>query len=297
VDSAAWQTLSLAPGAPFTLTDLNGTINYVAVAEVTRIPTISDSSTASGTSDYVAQGGVLVDFATYQSAVQAINASSNASAQSGSSTQAPQVPLLPANTVWLNTKTDAASLNSMRSALAFGPLHLVSVNDLQAQERTMNSDPLYQALLGVLLIGAATALLLGLLGNMTVSWLSAKSRLINFAVMRALGTAPGQIASILTYEQMIVYATAIGLGIAFGLLLSFLVLPAFVFTSSLGGVATGTGVFYITQSVPPIQMIIPGVLLALAVGILAAICIIALGMMVRIVSRPALSNTLRLNGD
>jgi ABC-type antimicrobial peptide transport system permease subunit len=207
------------------------------------------------------------------------------------------VPLLAANTVWLNTKTDAASLDSVRSALAFGPLHLISVNDLQAQERTMNSDPLYLALLGVLMIGAATALLLGLLGNMTVSWLSAKSRLINFAVMRALGTAPGQIASILTYEQVIVYATAIGLGIAFGLLLSFLVLPAFVFTSSLGSAATGTGVFYITQSVPPIQMIIPGVLLALAVGILAAICIVALGMMVRIVSRPALSSTLRLNGD
>lgn len=161
----------------------------------------------------------------------------------------------------------------------------------------MGHDPLYLALLGVLMIGAATALLLGLLGNMTVSWLSAKSRLINFAVMRALGTAPGQIASILTYEQVIVYATAIGLGIAFGLLLSFLVLPAFVFTSSLGSAATGTGVFYITQSVPPIQMIIPGVLLALAVGILAAICIVALGMMVRIVSRPALSSTLRLNGD
>jgi ABC-type antimicrobial peptide transport system permease subunit len=296
VDSAAWQTLSLTLGAPFTLTDLNGTINYKAVAEVNRIPTISDSSTASGTSDYVAQGGVLVDFATYQSAVQAVNAA-NASAQPGSSTQAPQVPLLPANTVWLNTKTDTASLNNVRSALAFGPLHLVSVNDLQAQESTMGSDPLYLALLGVLLIGAATALLLGLLGNMTVSWLSAKSRLINFAVMRALGTAPRQIASILTYEQVIVYATAIGLGIAFGLLLSFLVLPAFVFTSSLGSAATGTGVFYITQSVPPIQMIIPGVLLALAVGILAAICIVALGMMVRIVSRPALSSTLRLNGD
>jgi hypothetical protein len=80
-------------------------------------------------------------------------------------------------------------------------------------------------------------------------------------------------------------------------LLSFLVLPAFVFTSSLGNSANATGTFYITQSVPPIQMIIPGVLIAIAIGILVAICIIALGMMVRVVSRPALSSTLRLNSD
>lgn len=282
VDAAAWKTLSLSPGSRFTLSDLNGTINYFAVAEVNRIPTISDSADTSGTSDYVAQGGVLVDFKTYQSAVQA-------------ATQA-SAPLAP-TTVWLSTKNDASSLRSVRSALSSGPLYLLDLNDLQAQESAMSDDPLYLALLGVLAIGAATALLLGLLGNMTVSWLSARSRLVNFAVMRALGTAPGQIASILTYEQVIVYATAIGLGVAFGILLSYLVLPAFVFTSSVGNSISGTGVFYITQSVPPIQMIIPGVLIALAVGILVAVCIVALGMMVRIVSRPALSSTLRLNGD
>jgi len=39
------------------------------------------------------------------------------------------------------------------------------------------------------------------------------------------------------------------------------------------------------------------VLIAIAIGILVAICIIALGMMVRVVSRPALSSTLRLNSD
>ncbi len=282
VDTAAWKTLSLTPGASFTLSDLNGTINYVALGEIEHIPTVSDSADASGTNDYVAQGGVLVDFSTYQVAVKA-------------ATQA-STPLTP-STVWLNTKTDAGSLSSVRAALTSGPLHLVDVNDLQAQESAMDSDPLYLALLGVLMIGAATALLLGLLGNMTVSWLSARSRLINFAVMRALGTAPTQIASILTYEQMIVYATAIGLGVLFGFLLSFLVLPAFVFTSAVGNAVSGTGIFYVTQSVPPIQMIIPGVLIALAVGILVAICVVALGMMVRIVSRPALSSTLRLNSD
>lgn len=280
VDSATWQALSLTSGASFTLSDLNGTINYIAIGEVNYIPTVIDSAEASGTDGYVAQGGVLVDFAAYQAAVQ----------ETSSLTLAP-------STVWLSTRSDPSSLASVRTALGAGPLSLTNVTDLFALESSMNSDPLYLALLGVLALGTATALLLGLLGNMTISWLSARSRVLNFAVMRALGTAPGQIASILTYEQLIIYATAIGLGVAFGLLLSFLVLPAFVFTSSVGNVATGVGIFYLAQSVPPIRMIVPGLVIALAIGTLVGICVIALGMMVRIVSRPALSGMLRLNGD
>lgn len=283
VDSSAWQTLSLAPGASFTLSDLNGSVNYVAIAEIEHIPTVDDSAQAGGTNSYVAQGGVLVDFQTYQAAVDVAN-DANATQN-----------IYP-STVWLRTQTDAASLGNVRSALASGPLHLIDINDLQEQESVMGANPLYLALLGVLIVSAITALLLSLLGNLTVSWLSARSRLISFAVMRALGTAPGQIAGVLTYEQIIVYATAIGLGVAFGLLLSFLVLPAFIFTSSINAVG-GTGVFYVAQNVPPVLMTIPGVLIALAVGILLAVCVVALGMMVCIVSRPALNSTLRLNSD
>jgi hypothetical protein len=74
-------------------------------------------------------------------------------------------------------------------------------------------------------------------------------------------------------------------------------LPAFVFTSALGNTSGGTGVFYVMQSVPPLQMAIPVFLIGLAVGLLVAICLVALALMVRIVSRPALSGMLRLNGD
>lgn len=280
VDMAAWKTLSLSSGAMFTLSDLNGSINYMVIGVVEHIPTIIDSSDDSGTGGYIALGGVLVDFPSYQYVIQATSQT-----------------LITPSQVWLNTRSDSASLKSVRTALASGSFDLVDINDLRALEQTMRNDPLYLALLGVLAVGAITALLLGLLGNMTVSWLSARGRLINFAVMRALGTLPRQIASILTYEQVIIYATAIGLGVAFGLLLSFLVLPAFIFTSTSGNLIEGSGIFYVAQSVPPIQMVIPGVLIALAIGMLIAICVVALGMMIRVVSKPALTSTLRLNGD
>ncbi|HEY0756994.1 MAG TPA: FtsX-like permease family protein [Ktedonobacteraceae bacterium] len=282
VDEATWKTMSLSPGSLFTLSDLNGTVNYLEVARVDHIPTVNDSPYASGTSDYVAQGGVLVDFATYQAVLQQVMQT--------------DIPLA-STTVWLKTGSDVRALQSVRSALASGPAHLLNVNDLRAQEDMMRNDPLSQALLGVLLVCAVTALLLGLLGNLILSWLSARSRLVNFAVMRALGTAPGQIANVLTYEQVIVYATSLGLGVAFGILLSYLVLPTFIFTVPVGSMLVGSGVFYIMQGVPPIQTIIPGILIALLIGILVAICIVIVGMMVRFASRPILSNTLRLPGD
>lgn len=280
VDAAAWKSLSLTPDSPFTLSDFNGSVNFIAIAQVEHIPTISDSPDGSGTNDYVASGGVLVDFATYQAIVQDTTTTS----------------LLP-STVWLSTRHDPGSLNDVRSALSSGALRLNDLHDVQAEESALARDPLSLALLGVLAIGTAAALLLGLFGNLAASWFSARSRLTSFTVMRALGTPPGQIASILTYEQVLVYATAIGLGVTFGLLLSFLILPAFIFTSPTGNALGATGLFYITQSVPPVQMVIPTVSIAVATGLLLAICLVALSMMVRVVSRPAAGSTLRLNSD
>jgi putative ABC transport system permease protein len=280
VDAAAWKSLSLTPGASFTLSDFNGSVNFIALAKVEYIPTVSDSTDASGSSDYVAHGGVLVDFATYQAAIEAST----------------RTTLLP-STVWLHTQQDPGSLNDVRIALSSGALHLNDLNDTQTLESALGHDPLSLALLGVLAICTATALLSGLSGNLVVSWLNARSRLINVGVLRALGTTPRQLAGMLTCEQVLVSATALGLGVTFGLLLSFLILPAFIFTSPTGNVPDASGLLYIAQSVPPVQMVIPAISIAMATGLVIALCLITVSMMVRIVSWPAPGGTLRLNSD
>jgi len=280
VDTAAWKSLSLTPGASFTLSDFNGSVTFLALAQVDHIPTISDSADASGTGDYVANGGVLVDFAAYQAALE----------------DTTRTALLP-STVWLSTSQDPGSLNNVRIALASGALRLNDLSDIQTRENSLGHDPLSLALLGVLALCTATALLSGLFGNLAGSWLRARSQVINTAVLRALGTAPWQLAAMLTCEQVLIYATALGLGVTFGLLLSFLILPAFIFTSPTGNAPGANGLLYIAQSVPPVQMVIPAVSIALATGLAIALCLIALSMMVRIVLRPAADSTLRLNSD
>src|SRR5579884_1358934 len=136
-------------------------------------------------------------------------------------------------------------------------------------------------------------------GNLIASWLSARSRLTSFAVLRALGASSKQLASILTWEQSIIYLTSLLLGLLFGAILSLLALPALVFTNA-GSSGTQSNVtsssFFVAQTVPPVQIVIPPALL-LVLAILIVICVAALTLMVRVVSRPSISQTLRLNED
>lgn len=293
VDEATWNALHLAPNAHFTLrfndgNVYNGMVSFVTIAEVQHIPTINDSTEATNTTDYVAAGGILVDYKSFENVYIKDFLFYGVT--------------VPINYVWLRTRDDDASLKSVRIALSDPAgccLQLSVLNDRRALIHSMQDDPLYLNLIGILAIGASTAMLLALVGNLIASWLSARTRLTNFVVLRALGATPGQVASVLAWEQGILYTTGIGLGTIFGILLSLLVLPYIVYTSV---ISTGSsndlssGQFYLVQGVPPIQIIIP-ISLAIILLLLIAICVVALTMMVRVVSQPSMNQTLRLNED
>ncbi len=282
VDSAAWTTLDLSPGSIFSLSDANGSVSCRVVAEVERIPTVNDSALATGTNGFSASGGILVDYQSYAVASQKVNG------------------YMPTpNNVWLKTRSDPSSLTRVRNTLTKGPLALSDLNDRRAMIDNMSNDPLYLDLTGLLIIGTIMAILLALVGNLVASWLSVRNRLTSFAVLRALGTDPKQLAGILIWEQGIVYTTALIIGIIFGMLLSALALPSLVFTnvavSGFNGSIT-SGQYYILQAVPPIEIIIPPSLWIVFIAIIT-ICITALGTMVRVVARPSVSQALRLNED
>ncbi|MBO0781427.1 MAG: FtsX-like permease family protein, partial [Ktedonobacteraceae bacterium] len=200
-----------------------------------------------------------------------------------------------ANFAWIRTADDTRSLASVRSVLASGDLQLSPLNDRRVLISDLHREPLYMDLIGILSLGATTALLLALIGNFIASWLSARGRIANFAILRALGAAPRQVASVLTWEQAIIYSTSIVLGVLFGAFLSLNVVPSLLYTSPPNTDFTSQE-FFLLQNIPPIQIIVP-VLSGLALAAIVGICIVALGLMVRVVSRPALSLVLRLNED
>ena len=284
LDTRAWNALGLKQGARFGLTINNQHFIFTAAAEIQHMPTVNDSLDSDGASDYTPPGGIMIDYQTLADAYDRLTSSLN-------------VPPLQPNTLWLRTSDSPALLASIRAALTSGPLQLQSLNDRRAMIAQLERDPLYLTLTGVLALGTGATLLLALAGSLLASWLSVRKRLTTFALLRALGSAPRQIAAVLTWEQAFVYTAALALGILFGALLAATVVPALVFT----GVpnqdqALSTGEFYTIQHILPTQVVIPLSLL-IVFAALIAICVLALGMMARIVSKPSVSQMLRLDED
>jgi hypothetical protein len=284
VDAVAWDRLHLAPGVPFFL-DTQGLpdgIPFVAVAEVQHLPGVNDSLTTNGTGTYTTPGGVLADFGVYSLVYDA-------------ATHAPE-PLRP-NHVWLRTSDEPTALARVRTALESGPLRLETWQDRRALLEQMQQDPLYLALSGVLWLGTVTTLLPAVLGALLASWLTVRVRLTRFALLRALGSAPRQIASTLAWEQGIVFAVALLLGVGFGAVLVFTSVPGLLFANpgTPSNPISSDMLYVIQQVLPPPIVLSPTLLVGFAA--LVFICLLSIWMMARMVSRPSLTQTLRLNED
>ncbi len=280
VDALTWQTLNLHVGDAFKVNLEDKEITFSALAEVMHIPTINDSLGVPASSDYTPPRGILVDYQT----LAAVFGHTSGHA-------------IDANYVWLRTSDDPALLARIRAELSTGPLALQSFNDRRAMLAGLQNDPLYLALQDVLILGTAVTVLLALVGNLTASWLSARTRLTNFALLRALGSAPRQIATVLTWEQTLIYTTAIALGALLGALLAGTIVPALIFTGVPNySSALSTDEFYTIQHVLPAQVIVPPALVAIFAA-LVVICAGAIGMMARLAFMPSISQVLRLNTD
>ncbi len=246
----------------------------VVVAIVQSIPATNTTADDTNSHYYTPTGGMLLDYRTY-----------NAIYSQEAQTLGGKGKSIPLNYIWLRTTDDVAQLTRIRALLANGSsLFLVNLVDRRAIIDTLHSNPLTITLIGILSIGTVATLLLAVVGDLLASWLSARTRLTNFAVLRAIGTSPRQVASVLTWEQALVYIIGVLLGIAFGSLLANTVSPTLIANSSS------------LQSGLPTHLVIPVSLILAFLGVVV-IFVFALGMMVRIVSKPSMSQTLRLNED
>src|SRR3989440_2756323 len=219
VDQTTLHTLLLQVGSTFAVKVNNVSpqeMHCLIIGVVDHIPTVN-SLTAS-----VTTGGILVDYQTYLDVFT----------QDVKGSQFKGVPVDPPllNQIWLGTKSDTASLEGIRAALKEPSSHLTQIVDRYLLIATLQSDPLYLILTGVLEIGTITALLLALVGDMLASWISARSRVVSFASLRAIGATSRQIALVFLWEQAIVYVTGLMLGVGFGTLLVISVLPQLTFT-------------------------------------------------------------------
>lgn len=266
VDAALWQQLHLSQGDSFTLPmsdDGSLRIHFIALAEVNYLPGIYDTSVSPDRGI-----GLIVDYQSFATVY----------AKNSAKTLAP-------NFVWLSSYDDTASLSNIRQTLP-------DLNDRRLLTTTNQQSGAHLDIIGMLAIGVAVAVILALTGTLLSSWLNATSRRTSFAVIRALGMRPRQVAAVLLWEQGFVYLLAFALGIGLGILLISFV-PPIVSLLDL----TATNAIANPYDIPPVQTLIPYQQLLLLLGMLAIICLAALLLMARVVSRPSISQTLRLNED
>jgi putative ABC transport system permease protein len=271
VDASLWNELHLTPGAAFAL-PINGVPNknmrYIAAAEVQNIPGIYDAPPG-GT-------GFLVDYQSYAAAY---------SQESGGLTLAP-------NTIWLRTVNNPVQLASIRRTLTTGALQLSSLLDRRAIAEALQANPLQIELIGILSLGFALVLALGLIGSIVTEWINNVNHMTHFAVLRAFGMTSQQISRVLLWEQSLVYAFSLLLGVGLGALLSSVVVPLLAFSNALAGVSTLNAF-----AVPSVQIVIPGWQLLATIVCVSVVLISFLLITARMIVRSSLSQTLRLNED
>jgi ABC-type lipoprotein release transport system permease subunit len=277
IDQSIAQTLNLQLGAQFgiSLSSLSTEqINFQVRAIVAQIPS--------------APGGVLASYSAFQ---QLFPHSTTAA------TATP--PAVPLNYIWLDTRADAQSLAAVRAALTSSQLGLNNLYDRRMIISELQSEPLSFNLLIILSVGSITAFVLAFLGNIIASWLSVYTRRDSFVVLRALGATSRQIITILLWEQALIYLGALLLGVAFGILLSITTIPTLVFTGlpKQGPMSEiNVNAFYLLQHAIPTQIVFP-ISLDFSFFALVLICALALGIMIRAVLHPSISNELRLTVD
>lgn len=164
----------------------------------------------------------------------------------------------------------------------FGSRSVVSTDD---RHRLLSTDPVALGIIGALAIGFVAAALFAVVGFMVSAAVSARERVAEFALLRALGLSPVQLSVWLSLENAVLASVSLVTGSLLGLLISWVVLPFITVTQ---GAQT---------PFPPIDIAVPwGVIGILEIASIVALAgtVIALAWMLR---RTAVASILRIGED
>ena len=165
---------------------------------------------------------------------------------------------------WLATADGASA--SVAEAAAAAPFAAAEVVDRDALIAALTSDPVPLGIIGAFGLGSVAAVLFAAIGFLVSASISTSERLGEFALLRALGLSPRQLAGWVSGERAFLLAFGFVGGTLLGALLAWLVLPF--------SALTPTG----ERAVPTPAVIVPlealAVLLAIGLGLLAVTVVV-----------------------
>jgi hypothetical protein len=174
---------------------------------------------------------------------------------------------------WLETPDERDVVAQLRAA----PFSSLAATSRGERERALLEDPIPLGVIGALALGFVVAAFFAAVGFAAGATAAARTRLLEFAVLRSLGLRTRQLSGWISIENGLVVALSLLGGTALGLAVAWLVLPY---------VALGTSG---EPPVPPVIVSVPwGLVLLLELTLLGALALVAAFQIVRIRSlRPA----------
>jgi ABC-type antimicrobial peptide transport system permease subunit len=140
-------------------------------------------------------------------------------------------------------------------------------------------------IIGALAIGFVAAAMFAVVGFIVSAAVSARERVTEFALLRALGLSSGQLSSWLSLENAVLAGVSLVTGSLLGLVIAWVVLPFVTVTQTA------------STPYPPVSLTVPW----LVIGILEVVAIVALTTTVIVLAwllrRVGLASALRLGED
>jgi hypothetical protein len=187
------------------------------------------------------------------------------------------------NDWWL--RVSGGSHAALATAVRSKPFSSPSVLDLDERTHSLLADPLALGVIGALTLGFVAAALFAAIGFAVSAAVSTRERLTEFAVLRALGLSPPQLAGLLAAEHLLLVAVSLIAGTALGLLLGWLVLPFATMRREPGPV------------VPPPQITVPWDSIAMLLEVVLVVLVVTVAGLVVVLRRIGLGSALRLGED
>lgn len=181
---------------------------------------------------------------------------------------------------WLRVDNDRS--DELDAALRLEPYSSARVFNRFEQAATLRSDPVALGTLGALSLGFVAAAIFASVGFAVSAAVSARERLTEFALLRALGLSPRQLVGWLSLEHSVLVAFSLIMGTVLGLLLAWLVLPLIAITQAARQAVPGVIVVYPWLDILALELSVTFILIVVVIVMTTVLRRIGLGTLLRI---------------
>ncbi|MDP9273659.1 MAG: FtsX-like permease family protein [Chloroflexota bacterium] len=178
-----------------------------------------------------------------------------------------------------------ARVDAVLAALHRGPFLRSTVGASTARAQQLRSDPVAVGIIGALTIGVLAAAVFAAVGFASSSAISARERLSEFALLRAVGLSRRQLSGWLALENALLVVMSAVAGTAIGLAISWAVLPSALLAED------GR------QPVPPPTILVPLQVIGLFEAALVAVLVVLVLLLTVFLRRLGLGAVLRVGEE